>query len=252
MFLAKNEPICMNALYAGKPGSTEILSIENGPMPVDGKLGNRRNSISEKVLELARQTLSNHFDDERYRYSLSIRWIPGSLVQLSEESILSVELVGEVERYTNFEVAYQQAGSVQTIQVQLALDIEKKLPVANRRIMYGEVLDSNSLNYRWISVSVNKGRLVESKNVLIGKTLRRTLTAGQPVRYADIASEFVIYAGDDVTLLFEKDGILIAITAQARQDGEMDEVITIYSNETRTRYLGRITNPGIAKWKKTL
>ena len=252
MFLAKNEPICMNALNAGKTGSTEILSVVNGPMPIDGKLGKRRNSISEKVMELARQTISNHFDDESYRFSLSIRWIPGSLIQLSEESILSVELVGEVERYTNFEVSYQQAGRVQTMQVQLALDIEKKLPVANRRIMYGEVLDSNSLNYRWISVSVNSGRLVESKNVLIGKTLRRTLAAGQPVRYADIASEFVIYAGDDVTLLFEKDGILIAITAQARQDGEMNEVITIYSNETRTRYLGRVTNPGIAKWKKTL
>ena len=242
----------MNVPYAGKTGSTEILSVENGPMPVDGKLAITNYSISEKVLEKARQTLSNHFDDESYRYSLSVRWIPGSLVQLSEESILSVELAGEVERFTNFEVAYQQASRVQTIQVQLALDIEKKLPVANRRVMYGEVLDSNSLHYRWVSVSVNNGRMVESKKVLVGKTLRRTLAAGQPVRYTDIASEFVINAGDDVTLLFEKDGILIAITAQARQDGEMDEVITIYSNETRTRYLGRVTNPGIAKWEKTL
>lgn len=252
MLLAENELNCMNALYAGKPGSMEILSVEPGPTPSEEKPANRRNSISEKVLEMAGQSLSSHFDGESYRYSLSVRWIPGRLVQLSRDNILSVELAGEIERFTNFEVSYQQAGRVQTVQVQLALDIEKKLPVANRRIMYGEMLDSNNLNYRWVSVSVNSGRLVESKNILIGKTLRRTLAAGQPVRYVDITSEFVINAGDEVTLIFEKDGILIAITAQARQDGEMDEVITIYSNETRTRYLGRVTNPGIVKWEKTL
>jgi len=252
MFLTENEVKSMSALNEGSTAGFDLANVERGSTPAGVKEVGASNIVAEKVLNLARQILSNHFDDENYRFSLSVRWMPGSLVQLSRENILSVELAGQIERFTNFDVSYQQAGRIQTVQIQLALDIEKKLPVATRRIMYGEVLDSNNLNYRWVSVSFNSENLVNSKNRLIGTTLRRTLKAGQPVRYIDIATEFVINAGDDVTLFFEEHGISISISAQARQDGEIDEVITIYSNETRTRYLGRVLSQGIAKWEKTL
>lgn len=208
--------------------------------------------VPEKIMKEARNILSEHYEDERFRYTLSLRWIPGSLVQKHEDDILSVDLASEIDRYTNFEVVYREGNRTQKAEVQFIIDLEKHLPVASKRIMYGETLSSDDIHYSWVTIASNSEKLVDSEKVLLGKTLRRSLSAGQPIRYSDVASEIIVTAGDDVKLLYRENGILISMDVQARQDGEVDELITFYSEKTRTRYLGRIVNQGVAKWEKTL
>ena len=250
--IVENRDWNMNALNAERSTFLELVDSETEQIPFYVLETGIGVGVPEKVREEAREILSDHFEDDQYRFTLSLRWMPGSLVQKNENDIVSVELAGEINRYTNFEVLYREGNRIEKAEVQLTLDLEKKVPVAAKRVMYGETLNNENIHYNWVSIANESESLVDSKNRLIGKTLRRTLAAGQPIRYADIASEFVIFAGDEVKLLFEENGILISITAQARQDGEIDELITIYSNKTRTRYLGRVLSQGVAKWEKTL
>ena len=242
----------MNALSIERNNFMELVSVQSEKDLLFLNEINQTVGVPDIVIDEAHKILSKHFEDEQYRYTLSLRWMPGSLVQKNEGDIVSVELAGEVDRYTNFEVKYRHLGRIDKAEVQIIVDLEKKVPVASKRIMYGETKDSESIHFGWVSISANNENLVDSKNLLIGKTLRKSLAAGQPIRYADIATEIVISAGDEVKLLYEENGILISITVQSRQDGETDELITFYSEKTRTRYLGRVINQGVAKWEKTL
>ncbi len=206
----------------------------------------------KKILAMAQQELLNQTDPNTYRFALSSRWVPASLLQVPPSQISSVKPTTEINRYTNFDVFIKQGGSTRRMQIQLSVQIEKMLPVASQRIINGQVIDASQIDYQWVTVSGLNNNLVESRQELLGKIIRRTLTIGQPIRFADLASEFIIHAGDEVTMLYNRHGVEILIKTEARQNGEYDEVITLYSNENRTRYLGRVISRDKVKWEKTL
>lgn len=236
------------AVRANTPALHFGSSLLEGRKPSDIS----RNETKEVILRKALESLREEFNPAEYRFSLKPRWIPGSLLKVDAESIVSVVREGSVERYTNFEVTFQENNQYQKSQIQLAVNPERKLPVASRRILNGEVIKPDDLDLQWVSVPYDRGQLVSDEAVLEGKTLRRTLAAGQPVRHADVGREYLIEAGDEVQLIFEEKGIRIEITGVARQSGVQYDEINIYSDETRRRYLGRIIGPGVATWKSTL
>ncbi|WP_340103554.1 flagellar basal body P-ring formation chaperone FlgA [Rhodohalobacter sp. 8-1] len=206
----------------------------------------------EVIIRKALNALNTSHDSDAYRFSVTPRWIPGSLERVDAAKITSVEPEGNVERYTNFTVTYRERGRTQTANVQLMVETERMLPVATQRIMSGDILENRSLEMRWVSVPYDRGQLVEQINEIEGKTLRRTLSDGQPIRYADISSDYLVEAGDTVEMIYEQNGLRIVIEGEARQSGAQDDEITIYNKETRKRYVGKVSSPGVVLWKGTL
>lgn len=206
----------------------------------------------EVIVKKALVAIEEMHDPEAYRFSITPRWIPGSLERVDAGSITAVKPEGSVDRYTNFTVTYRDRNRVQTASVQLIVETERKLPVANQRILSGTELDMQSLDMRWVSVPYDRGQLVEEMHEIEGKTIRRSLADGQPIRYADISSEFLVEAGDVVEMIYEQNGLRIVLQGEARQSGARDEEITIYNKETRKRYKGRISSPGVVQWTGTL
>lgn len=206
----------------------------------------------ERIVKRALEALNSFHDPESYRFSITPRWIPGSLERIDADKITSVEPEGNVERYTNFTVTYRERGRKHTANIQLMVETERMLPVASERIMSGTELKSSTLTMRWVSVPYDRGQLVEQMDEIEGKTLRRTLSDGQPIRYADISSEFLVEAGERVEMIYEQNGLRIVIEGEARQSGAQDDEITIYNKETRKRYLGKVSSPGVVIWKGTL
>ncbi len=86
---------------------------------------------------------------------------------------------------------------------------------------------------------------------MAGKTLRKTLNAGQFIAADDIGRSFLIEAGDDISMIFRENGLEISIGCEARQDGAFEEEIQVYCKETRKKYLAEITGPGETTWLKT-
>lgn len=208
--------------------------------------------IVEYITEKALDELYQNSVDSLYRFSVTPRWLPGTLTRSTPDDIIDLQLKSNIERYTVFEVAYLHRNRRQTVEIQLSVDIERQLPVASDRIMNGDIIDERDIEMRWISVPHNRDQMVSKQEEVIGKTIRRTLVPGQPIRLADISSKFLIEAGDQVQLIFESDGIQIQIAVEARQSGAQDEEISFYSNETRKRYQGKISGPGVAIWTKTI
>ena len=204
------------------------------------------------IVEKAKSAIEEIYDMDQYRFSLSPRWIPGSLQRINSGNIRSVVPESGVERFTNFKVSYMEHSRLKTAQVQLLVETERKLPVASRRIGAGEVVTEDDLDLRWVSVPYDRGQLVDRMEELSGKTIRRTLNNGEPIRHADVTTEYLVEAGDTIRLIFEQNGLRIEMEVEARQSGAQDEEITIYNKETRKRYLGKVSGPGVALWKQTL
>ncbi|MCH8557605.1 MAG: flagellar basal body P-ring formation chaperone FlgA [Balneolia bacterium] len=236
----------------GRAVDYDTQLVSDNPGPGLSSAVHSESLVQARILDMAYEALREQYNEKDYRFELSARWIPGRLHRLNTGDIVSVSLKGDVGRFTTFVVRTRDSRRNESIDVQLAVDIFRRLPVASERVMYGEVIREEQIEYSWVPVHHNHNRLVDDSDFLVGKTIRRTLAPGQPVREADIASAFVVQAGEEVTLIFDNNGITISIQALARQDGEMGEVITLYSNETRTRYLGRVIDPGVTKWKRTL
>jgi len=72
------------------------------------------------------------------------------------------------------------------------------------------------------------------------------------VRRADITTEYLVEAGESVTLVFINSGTRIDLSATARQSGALNEDIRLYSEETRRTYLGTVSGNGEVIWKRTL
>jgi len=241
-----------NSIHVQEPADISLIDrtdIRSAGYPIARQ---STTETREVIVKRALDALNRNHDPESYRFSITPRWIPGSLEQLDAGKITSVEPDGNVERYTNFTVTYRDRGRTQTANVQLMVETERMLPVASQRIMSGTELESSSLTMRWVSVPYDRGQLVDQMEEVKGKTLRRTLSDGQPIRYADISSEFLVEAGETVEMIYEQNGLRIVIEGEARQSGAQDDEITIYNKETRKRYLGKVSSPGVVLWKGTL
>lgn len=210
------------------------------------------NETKKVILQKALETLKERFDPDKYRFRLSARWIPGSLLRVEPERIRSVEVVRGVDRYTNFDVVVRNGSHRQHTQIQLAVHIEQKLPVLTRRIGKGEVLQAGDLAIQWVVVRHNRQELITETQSLIGKTLTKSMLPGQPVRHSEVSGRYLIEAGDLVQLIFKSGGFRIELTGEARQSGAKNDEIRIYSKETRKKYVGKVIAPGVAKWQKTL
>lgn len=203
------------------------------------------------ILDKALESLQANYDEEYFRFELSARWIPGSLLNADPKNIQRIELKGAISQYTNFEVTYVRRNEIRSKEIQLKVDAQQKLPVSNHRIISGEVLETRDFDLRWVPIVVGRDHLVQDINELAGKTLKKTLNAGEAVSPSVISSGFLVKAGDEVDLIYIEYGIQIVLGCEARQNGSKGEDIQIYCKETRNKYLGRIERPGVAQWQKT-
>ncbi|SHG14010.1 flagella basal body P-ring formation protein FlgA [Fodinibius roseus] len=257
--------ICMmSALIAGTGGIPGGYATAAGPgFPAgDGfpayaagtilSGADKATDAKEVILKKARAKIARHFSSGDYRFEVTARWIPRNLMAREAENIVAVELKGQVQRYTDFDVVYRDRGRRDKASIQLAVDIEKKLPVVIRRISRGEEIREGDLEEQWVSLGRNKGDLMEEAGMISGNKLRRTLLSGQPVRRSYLVREYIIDAGDRVKLIIEKRGVRVQLMGEARENGAEGDIISIYSNETRKKYKGEVIRPGITKWKQTL
>ena len=204
------------------------------------------------IMKKAYESLERQLTTGEYRFDIQPRWIPGQLLQQSPTQVLSVQLSGQIRRYTNFEVVYNQRGNRKRAEIQLKVKAEQKLPVVRDRIRKGIKLEEKHLAYQWVSITQMSKSYIAGIEELLGKTLRRTLLSGQPIRTSYVSRDVIIKAGDEVSVFIKRRGIQVQVSGVAREDGAIGERIKIFSNKTKRKYVGEILRPGVIQWKSTL
>ncbi|MTI86462.1 MAG: flagellar basal body P-ring formation protein FlgA [Balneolaceae bacterium] len=210
------------------------------------------NDTKEVIIEKARESVENHYSPEQYRFNISARWIPGSLLKSDPEHVKSVELKGVLKEYSTFEVIYRREnGKVHDVEIQLLIEAQQKLPVLHERLISGTVLKAEDFGIRWVPVRVSRDKPISDIRKLEGKTLRRMVNAGEPVYSSEVSLPYLVKAGEEVELIFNEQGIQIELKCESRQSGSRNEEVKIYCKETRKKYLGKIIGPGVVEWLKT-
>jgi len=208
-------------------------------------------NAEDVIIKKAEEAILQQFKNEKFRVELSARWIPGSLRSLNGSQVISVEPIGELRKYSSFEVTYMDANRRENTEVQLQIQAEQWVPVLAERKLRGEEIREDDLEWRWISIDLNRDHPVTELKKIEGKTLRRSLLAGQFITLDQVGKPYLIAAGDEVEMFYKQHGLQVILRCDSRQDGAMGEDIQIYCKETRKKYLARITGEGKTKWLQT-
>lgn len=213
--------------------------------------GPKEEATKNLIIERASALIEAQFNADQFRFSLQPRWMPNSMLQAGPENIKSVEISGEVSRYTKFRVRYFNINRIDEAEIQVHIEAEQKAPVAAKRIRNGEAITPDMILNQWVEITLGRDQLVEDEETLIGNTVRRTINPGQPIRSHEITSPLVVNPGEVVVMEFSKTGISIALQCEARQAGAINEEVHIYCAETRKKYLAEVTGIGEVSWLKT-
>ncbi len=208
-------------------------------------------TTKQRILELAEATISKHLDEAVVRFEVKARWIPGSVLASEPNDVLSVSLAGNIQKYTLFKVNYSSRAGTQTVDIQLMIETQQLIPVALHRIKNGENVHASDFELQWTPVELGRDRFVEKLNELDGKSIRRTILAGQPVRAHEVSNPLLVKAGEPVNMHFSDGTIALALQCEARNNGSAGEEIQIYCRETRKKYTTKILAAGEVQWLRT-
>ena len=204
-----------------------------------------------RVLELASASLEQHLDANAYQFELSARWIPSSLLQVGPDNILSVSISGNIEEYTRFDVIHQTRAGRKTSQIQLQVDADQLVVVAISRVQSNETINPDQFELQWKSVRLGRDRFITDISELKGKSIRRNLLPGQPVREHEISSPILVTPGQEVALIFSQGSIQLGLSCESRQSGSEGEEVQIYCQETRKKYTAKVIGAGEVQWLRT-
>jgi flagella basal body P-ring formation protein FlgA len=122
-----------------------------------------------------------------------------------------------------------------------------ELPVLLRYVPPGETIAAADVGM----VEVPAARLVQAvvaePSDLVGKTPRRAVRPGQPVRAADVQLPVVVRKGELVTVIVETKSMRLTAQGRATEDGAQGQAIRIANTRSGKVLDATVAGPGIVK-----
>ncbi len=110
-----------------------------------------------------------------------------------------------------------------------------QVPVLKKAVRSGETIGADMVE--WIDMpsrSIKPDMLIEAED-LAGKTPRRMVMAGKPIRANELADPMLVSRGDSVTILYEHGPITVTAKGKAMENGSRGtpiRVVNVASNRT--------------------
>ena len=121
-----------------------------------------------------------------------------------------------------------------------------EIPVTTRRILKGEIINKSDL--RWIKVRTSRLQNDSISNLadLIGKTPKRGIREGQPIRSSAIQRPILVKKGSLVTIILRAKKMLLTAQGKALQPGSKGDVIRIANTQSNQTIEAEIIGSGRA------
>ncbi len=118
------------------------------------------------------------------------------------------------------------------------------VPVLNRRMMPSEVIRASDLTWvkmRSGAMLANYATLLED---VVGRTPKRPLQAGQPMRQADVGPFTLVQRNESVTMIIRTKSMTLTVQGKALDDGVEGQTIRVQNPKSSRTVEGRVTGPG--------
>lgn len=101
------------------------------------------------------------------------------------------------------------------------------IPVLRKRLIAGEVIDANLVEYNRIPLNRITKDIVTKKVQLIGKIVKASTQPFQMIPLSFIAEPRVIHKKDLVTIYYDSNNVIIRVKGVALEDGGVGEIISV-------------------------
>jgi flagella basal body P-ring formation protein FlgA len=109
--------------------------------------------------------------------------------------------------------------------------------VLTRNVERGEILKSSDV------ITERRARAelatdAAARNTAVGMQMRKQLHAGQPLRTADLAKPDLVQRDQNVTLIYESDGLYLTIRGKALDGGAEGDVVNVLNLQSKRTISG--------------
>ena len=144
----------------------------------------------------------------------------------------------------------QDGWQTRELPVSIVTHTPGEVAVARLTVERDRPLSAELFDWRWVDLAEAPGGLVSNREQLQGSSAFRTLSAGDPLRSADLKPTPVVRAGDLVELLVQRGGVAVSVRALARQAGCLGQTIPVRNELTGRLVNARVAGPGLVEWRR--
>lgn len=195
--------------------SDDIINLIQGSLTKKGLPANSQVALSKNDL-----TLHIPADDDRKIRVIQTRYNPEG-----RQFAAIVEVPSDRSTHKRIQIT----GSVYEV---------LKVPVLARSIRRGETIGARDLDFVvQRRSSVGRNTIIDTGRI-IGKTPRRYLQTGKPMRMADLRMPVLVSKGKLVTLTLKNRHLLITAQGRALEDGAKGDVVRVANTRSRQTVQG--------------
>lgn len=220
------------------------------PMSIHDHVVVERESIVIDGEEIERHILAalvdKDVDPERVAIELAS---PGLRLHLAADAnpTVAVDVVAydpRSGRFTAAVVAPFDDPTAQPVRVSGRLHDVTDVPILADRVMRGEVIGADDVQWLRLRTDRLPGNTVLDANGLIGQTPKRTLRPGEPVRASEVQRPVVVPKGGLVTLVLTTSGMQLTVRGRALEDGGEGDAIRVANVQSHTLVEGIVSGAG--------
>lgn len=211
------------------------------------------NDLEEYILELSKKAIYNILDQEAFDLYLEKKWFPSQLNGIKSESILSVNLIGQIRTYTNLSVLFLDENEVPVEkQIQVKLAGRMRVFIAKIDFDRGATFKREDIQESWIALQPNFEKSIIQLNDLIGFESNKAITAGKIIYSHNVIAPTIVKKGQSIQLYKRSGNLELIIDCVTGSDSNIGEVIMINCVNLRKKYLGEVISENKAIWRKSL
>ncbi|TAK50329.1 MAG: flagellar basal body P-ring formation protein FlgA [Xanthobacteraceae bacterium] len=118
-----------------------------------------------------------------------------------------------------------------------------EVAVVNRGVERGEVLKASDVSLQRRPRAEAGGDLAPTSRA-VGMAMRRSLRAGQALKFADLAKPEIVQRDQSVTLVYDIPGIHLTIMGKATESGAEGDVVSVMNLQSKRIVQGTVSAPG--------
>ncbi len=109
-----------------------------------------------------------------------------------------------------------------------------EVPVLNRRVPKGGVITADDIDWVRLPAMQVRRNIIVDQDRLLGKTPRRGLRAGQPIRNGDVQAPVVVAKGSLVTMTLKTRSMVLTSKGRAIENGAIGDTVRIMNTQSKT------------------
>lgn len=161
-------------------------------------------------------------------------------------ALTSIEIDRDGERVIGKLTAALPSGETSDIQIAGRITEEVRIPVIDRHVQPGDVIQEGDLSSAWMPENRVPHRAVLTAEQIVGAEVRRRLRPGRPVEAGDLRQPRLVRRGEAVEVIYRHGGLMLSALAEALDDGTLGQLVRLSNLDSGRRFAARVEGRKLA------